>query len=458
MDEDYLDYCIAIRTHPAVQKPLSPAALAAKYERVMSTGPDDMKRMSAQVKTLLNLEALKDAGSKLLGKKASGIYHIAQGGFNQVFVITFEDDSDVIARVNCSYAGQDDELPPDNVAHRIESEYATVITVRRRTSIPVAKMLSVVTSTSNPVRAPYSIQSRIIGRPLHEVWPSPTKPVTSKLSADQMEVLVQQVARIEGELMATTFDAIGSLIRDGKSGDIRVGRLGPSREHLYPMAAHDIGPWTTSRAFIQASLRRQLSRLQSRPQAWIKQRMSGNLADSEEQAREDLDYFTQWYAALDKAMDKLDLSEFDPPRFPFVLVHDDLEMGNILVADEDPSRVVGIVDWEGARVVPLWASHFANWFLGEGMYVGEEPDLLQRLLDVREGIHVSMQPAMEGISASTDGLRALWYIADQTSAYHSAPNALGALEHFLRSRPKEDTQRFEDAVRMGYAYVHGKLE
>ena len=37
----------------------------------------------------------------------------------------------------------------------------------------------------------------------------------------------------------------------------------------------------------------------------------------------------------------------------FVLFHEDIRTNNILVAYYDHTRVVGIVDWEGARVLPM---------------------------------------------------------------------------------------------------------
>ncbi|KAI0308676.1 hypothetical protein OF83DRAFT_1192063 [Amylostereum chailletii] len=128
-------------------------------------------------------------------------------------------------------------------------------------------------------------------------------------------------------------------------------------------------------------------------------------------------------------------------------------MGNIMVANDDPSRIVGVVDWEGARVVPLWASYFSTPFLGKGMYVGDDPDLLDRLLDIRRKIHVSMQPALEHVEEATSGLRALWYIANRPSMFHEPLNVLGAMEHFLWSRPQDNARLFDRVIQFGYGYV-----
>ena len=51
------------------------------------------------------------------------------------------------------------------------------------------------------------------------------------------------------------------------------------------------------------------------------------------------------------------LDKIDPSIAHFVLFHEDIRTNNILVAYEDHTRVasVGLVDWEGARVLPMWA-------------------------------------------------------------------------------------------------------
>ncbi|KAK0227554.1 hypothetical protein IW262DRAFT_1454700 [Armillaria fumosa] len=40
-----------------------------------------------------------------------------------------------------------------------------------------------------------------------------------------------------------------------------------------------------------------------------------------------------------------------------VLDHIDYSLHNILVDREDPTRVVAVADWEGARTVPMWAAN-----------------------------------------------------------------------------------------------------
>ena len=61
---------------------------------------------------------------------------------------------------------------------------------------------------------------------------------------------------------------------------------------------------------------------------------------------------TSWGRIIDNAQF---LDKVDPSIAHFVLFHEDIRTNNILVAYEDHTRVVGIIDWEGARVVPMWS-------------------------------------------------------------------------------------------------------
>ncbi len=52
-------------------------------------------------------------------------------------------------------------------------------------------------------------------------------------------------------------------------------------------------------------------------------------------------------ASTDLAIDKT----------PIVLYHTDFSMQNIIVRSDDPTVIAGIIDWEGARTVPMWATN-----------------------------------------------------------------------------------------------------
>ncbi|KAK0237342.1 hypothetical protein EDD85DRAFT_770794 [Armillaria nabsnona] len=42
---------------------------------------------------------------------------------------------------------------------------------------------------------------------------------------------------------------------------------------------------------------------------------------------------------------------------PIILYHTDFSMQNIIVCSDDPTVIVGIIDWEGTCTVPMWATN-----------------------------------------------------------------------------------------------------
>ena len=102
--------------------------------------------------------------------------------FLQVFILTFEDHPDVVARLNGSYNKQDLTQPADLLEHRLQSEVRsklvppvrlldaymfanqqvdTMAYVHSRTSIPVPKVYAIVTDPQNPVGTRYTLQERV---------------------------------------------------------------------------------------------------------------------------------------------------------------------------------------------------------------------------------------------------------------------------------------------------------
>ncbi|KAJ7625745.1 hypothetical protein FB45DRAFT_795926, partial [Roridomyces roridus] len=144
---------------------------------------------------------LKDEASRVLKRTCVGCHPIAQGGFNTVFLLTFDDQTDLIARV----AGVFGQLPlPAHVlAQQLGSEVATLKFLLARTSIPVPIVYHVDLNPDNAVGAPYMIMSRIHGIPASNMWPT--------MSLSQKIDLVTDVAKIEADLRCLPFHELGCL-------------------------------------------------------------------------------------------------------------------------------------------------------------------------------------------------------------------------------------------------------
>lgn len=168
--------------------------------------------------------------------------------------------------------------------------------------------------------------------------------------------LVKQLAHIQAESLNTSFPMIGSLYEDPeKSGSSRfyVGRNVPpvtlERERI------DRGPWKSSREQMQSYLLEELEELQS-DEAVVRARRKANLADH---LPFDAKEFEELYIATSELVDHVELFDKWEPRYG--IIHPDLShTHNILVSYDDPSRIVGLIDWEGTRVQPWVGLNFSH--------------------------------------------------------------------------------------------------
>ncbi|OBZ75254.1 Altered inheritance of mitochondria protein 9, mitochondrial [Grifola frondosa] len=333
------------------------------------------------------------------------------------------------------------------ISHRILSEVATLNFVRKNTSIPVPKVLAVDTDPHNPVNARYTLQERILGHPLEDVWES--------LSSAQLQTIISQVARFEGELFQTRFSSIGSLLED-PDGQFSVGHLGLSC--LLPQSdLHVVGPWTSSLEWIKAYVEVEIDLLDNKPDEWYSQRVDWCIPNGDAKCPVDSlqlsSYFKKWYRLFLRGIEELpmnlDLSVFDPPVTPFVLFHEELSLSNILVAYDDPARVVGIVDWEGARVVPLWAcfSGHDNLLPDYSIFYTELSALRRR----RQAIQASMEPAVFGARDPPFPIQYLRYIASSCASTRCSVAGLNDdLQKFLAACSQEHGQSFLEL----YEYIN----
>ena len=242
---------------------------------------------------------------------------------------------------------------------------------------PITGMHRFCLKHDNPYRA-----IQIIGRCLADVW--------FDLTMEQMEAVVQRVARIEGEMLNVTFNSIGSLVKDNQSGAIRVGHMAKNRCYS-ALEKDNSGPWSSSRDFLKTLALSEISFMRDQSDSWLTRRKGFS---PDEDANDTLRYMSTWYTLLCRAIDSLNFEAFDPPSCPVILRHDDLNLSNILVAYDDPARVVGIVDWEGARCIPLWTHMIGDNFLEPNDLKRHSPEALTHLRSIRHAIHVEMQPAL----------------------------------------------------------------
>ncbi|KAF9073117.1 kinase-like domain-containing protein [Rhodocollybia butyracea] len=401
-----------------------------------------------------DLKALQNVASRVMQKTATKVFLIGQGGFNMVFAIQFEDGSDIVARAHGSHALQDVNTPKEEILFRIESEFATIRYLKEKTTIPVPEVLHLDIKFDNSVGAPYTLQERIIGRKLADMLPWKGE----GMSSDQLVKVVQQVAQCEAQLLQLSFDAIGSIMYDSVTAEYRVDRaiswssFGPDHR----------GPWNSTSDYLHSLVSLQRGTL--RKSDWIENRkkwlsdfndmIESPLEDIEAEARADHAHYTSWFAMLEEALVQVDFSAFDPPNYPFVLVHDDLSVGNVLIDYADPSCMHNIIDWEGSSVVPFWLALSTKLIAYNDLY--DQPlvaQLLAARLDVLKA-SVKSFPDKDTLSAMQK-LIGLHTILAKVKL-HNLPAAIAtkAVDNFVKSRSSNEVDHFKPMMELGRAYVN----
>ncbi|KAF7375674.1 Altered inheritance of mitochondria protein 9, mitochondrial [Mycena sanguinolenta] len=293
----------------------------------------------------LNLSALQDQASLTSGRQCTGSYPLDRGGYNTVFVLQMKDSPDLIGRVGLflwNYVPSD-MVSEDEAATRLISEVATLAWVRKNTTIPVPKVYHYDFSPDNPVGARYMIMEMISGPTLARGWQDISP-------ADRKKVLAEVVGW-ERQLLDIHFAASGSISdADGTIGPMALSsRLESNLRQPYT------GPFRSTRDYLAAHC---LS-TQAKYRKQIEHGTAGPLTA----------YAIQW---LDHALVGIrNLPEDDcignsdvglRKETTFALFHDELEMKHVHTSPSDPTRLIGVIDWEGSRVCPVWDSRNYSTF------------------------------------------------------------------------------------------------
>ncbi|KAF8513380.1 hypothetical protein JB92DRAFT_2924101 [Gautieria morchelliformis] len=177
----------------------------------------------------------------------------------------------------------------------------------------------------------------IRGTNLYMTWP--------EMSIDQRQKVGLAVVNVWAQLMRLRFGAIGSINSPGD--DDTTLYVGPMTfmpttigKAVAP-ARSKCGPFSCARDWLLALARLDMRFLNEAPL-------------KEEEKSRMIPVISATKAAPLPYLDSSDAS--DPsPRSTNVLFHVDLGVHNIMVDSDDPTIITGVIDWEGACVVPLWS-------------------------------------------------------------------------------------------------------
>ncbi|KAJ5087374.1 hypothetical protein N7456_010990 [Penicillium angulare] len=294
----------------------------------------------------------------------SSITKLAEGGFNRVLEITFNDNYAVLAR-----------LPYTTTVprrHVVTSEAATLAFLQSH-GVPVPAVLAYSPDHTNAVGTEYMLLEKINGTSLGDQWFSMDTKTRVKV--------MKQIVDLEKQFMSISFPASGSLYysRDldcppnaiPASPDSHLSSpdqivIGPTAQHEWwyqqrALLDVDRGPWTTFNACFEAPVRREIEFCKKfgKPRLHV-ERYLRELHHLEERSPVQHQLLLSDYLKLAPYLELPQNHRLSRPT----LRHPDFSPNNILV--DSSSNVVGIIDWQHAVVLPLCLcagipQHFQNW-------------------------------------------------------------------------------------------------
>ncbi|CAG7970391.1 unnamed protein product [Penicillium salamii] len=306
-----------------------------------------------------DVDALGRAACDSVGRHINDIASItklAEGGFNRVLQVTFDDGYAILARLPYKMT-----VPKH---YTVASEAATLGFLRTH-GVPVPKVLAYSPDQTNVVGTEYILFEKLEGTPLSDQWFSMDTKTRVKV--------MRQIVDLERQFMSIHFPANGSLyhrrdLDDSQhfipvSDDIVVGPIA-QHESWYRERASlkvDRGPWNTFSACFEAPARREIEFCEKfgKPRLHV-ERYLREIHQFQNLSPIPYQHLLIKYLKLSPYLDV----PFDHPMSRPTLRHPDFSPNNILM--NTSNDVVGIIDWQHTVILPLCLcagipDHFQNW-------------------------------------------------------------------------------------------------
>ncbi|KAL6706296.1 hypothetical protein ACN47E_005586 [Coniothyrium glycines] len=303
-----------------------------------------------------NVNELARCAAEAVGAETCiSISKYPEGMYNKSMLLTMDDGTRVVAKVPNPNAG----LPHFTTA----SEVATMEFARTVLGTPVPKVLAWCSrAQESVVGAEYIIMEQVPGVELEHVWP--------KMNIQERFAVVKAVAGYQKSWTAVCFTGYGSLYFSKDLENTPTGQplyvdakgihitntdyaIGPStgRENFdngRAMVDFDRGPWNSPEAFHTAIGHREIScvsQLSELPKSPVTLCGPGTYQPTRAKKSKALRYY-------------LDILRYLLPKNEAIssahLWHEDLHLTNILVDPSEPTKVVGLIDWQSTELSPLY--------------------------------------------------------------------------------------------------------
>jgi len=302
------------------------------------------------------------------GRKVDSIQ--GNGTYNKIFALAFTDGTEVLARVKY-------EKTEATIAV-MESEIATVAFLRKhRPKIPVPEILYWDTSCKTPAGAPFMLMTRLPGfNAANDPVYGHVKRLQSAAAGDpRTTTLLRNVTKLVAELVRPL------PVGDEGLPALKIGQLSLAKDdskyvqgtcnpetpiEIGPVVStffdphesvrrHDAGPYDSIWSFLQALRERSERELYFSTIPTARQnpsrRTDGKYVVSNSAIDDTVADLTNIAAILSPEGRKRVLP-LHPKHEELCLWHTDLGLWNILI-DPDTLDITGVLDWEGAMILPL---------------------------------------------------------------------------------------------------------
>ncbi|KAI0308634.1 kinase-like domain-containing protein, partial [Amylostereum chailletii] len=355
-----------------INTPISP--WATSHAETNKTMNDTVKAISDSRTRLVDFGALKNAVEEHMKEGCVSMEWVVEGGANQIYLVQLESGRNILARLSFSYPyaanfGEQfkiqEEYDRERLPARALGEVAAILYVKQNTNVPVAAIYGYNLSPKNPVGTTYILQERIKGDVLSQRW--------FTMSFEQRSRAVASFTDHLGQILSLRFSAFGSLVLE--DGEIVVGRQIPHLDTLsryYPVT--DSGPWPADQplAFLEARAIREYLWLNSHGGHQLFTTHRNESYPSEDQSKTLPAFIDFSYRILRLVQDAHTLYPLPNHLHRPTLMHGDLHFTNVLVSQDDPGVVSGIVEWEHSSVVPLWVAYNVPGMILDTPYTPEE--------------------------------------------------------------------------------------
>jgi len=335
-----------------------------------------------------NIDAIAAVCRRHLGIRAAApetdcaVYFHTAGTYNKLYLVD-STRGRFIMRVS---------LPVDP-ANKTRGEVATLQLVRRKTDVPVPKVVAFDDTSNSEIGFEWILMELMSGRPAYYRW--------RRMTMSQKETLVSRVAEFQSQLfrcgaMTPGFRGIGTLSTHSHPSETpepgpivsSVFFAGPHYHYTVPR-----GPFNSSHDWLRAHL-----------MIIIKEHTTA-LANADATDREYAEGVLRVTRKLLRLLPKIFPQLMHPPERT-VLWHDDLSLMNLMV--DDSGRITAVIDWECVSTMPRWVASQMPEFL-RGARREQKPDR-SHYTDVSEhGSDVSVGEGLED-SLDNEGKTELYWI------------------------------------------------